>query len=106
MTFVYGRHEGPAYINSGSIGFYRSDPYESQSGEAVEPKLKAKYRVGGLAPKFNKHSDNGGNARNKIPRPDSAGEPRVMFMFDALRGKTQMMTVSDFLEIKPGWDKL
>lgn len=101
---IYGRHEGPAYITSGSTSgsWYRSDPYESRSGEAVEPPLKAKYLVGGTAPKFNKHSDNNAKAKNKIPYGDNPPS-KVMVMADATRGRTVMMTRDQFASLPWGW---
>lgn len=53
----YGCYTGTGYIDSNTKKFYRSDQPEG------DIPLKLKYRIGGSAPRHNKHSDNQG--RNK-----------------------------------------
>jgi hypothetical protein len=101
----YGRHEGPNFIPSSTQKFYRSDPYVSSPGEPQEIRIKAKMSVGGMCKK-----QGGGSNFSNIKRPKTKhrdqrrGEQRVLVMYDAIRGKTRIMTASEFAARPYGWE--
>lgn len=91
-----------SYIESTSQKFYRS---KQPSGDMP---LKRKYRVGGSAPKQNKHSDNQGhgahkkklNAKQKAALP---WQPVMVKATDIATGKSRMMTATAFEQLSWGW---
>lgn len=97
--------EGTAvrYIESTGQRFYRSEQPPN------DIPLKRKYRVGGSAPKQNKHSDNQGrgahrhklNARQKEALPR---QPVMVRVLDLRHGySNRMMTAQQFEALDWGW---
>lgn len=81
------------YIVSTTKKFYQSEPADHGPDGPVEIKLRGRHRTGGMAPNWNRHSDN--NRSSKPPGPKRGLHnmpPKVMFMENAYRGHTVMIT--------------
>lgn len=87
------------YIQTSAKTMYHSEP------DPRNYPLKGKYRAGWItAPHHNRHSDNQGKNRHKIPNPTSYATPRVMVMdLKNGRGRKQMMTREQFAALDWGW---
>lgn len=84
------------YIDSTSKNFYKSElPEKGPDGQTTW--LKRKYRIGGSAPHYNRHSDNNNAARKRKPPNSDNPPPKVMIMENAQRGHTVMMTQANFV---------
>jgi len=70
----------------------------SAPGEPVRW-LNQKYRVGGTAPRHNKHSDNQGRNRHKVKGKPNSHVQRVLYMPDAYNGHTRMISYEEYLEL-------
>ena len=81
--------------------WYTSKSYVSQPGEYSEIPLKRKLRIGGTAPRFNKHSDNN-RASRKHDKPNSFNPPSKVSYVDAGTGHARMMTREEFYQLS-GW---
>jgi hypothetical protein len=104
MKQNFGRYEGPGYIDSNGMRFYKSDPHVGQPGEPVEIPLRRKHSPGWLtAPRQNKHSDNNGRAKIK-GKATGDNPPRKVMVVNAGRGTSVMMTQEAFAALSWGWE--
>jgi hypothetical protein len=100
--------ESIRYIESTSKKFYQSQPANHGPDGPQEIKLRGKYITGGMAPNWNRHSDNSRSSRQPGPKRGLHDmPPKVKFMPDAGNGHTIMIAQSDFFAltgIRPGFN--